>query len=144
MLLQALLCDTLAGYEELQPRFSALTPPPRESDSLAARLVRLAATAQADTARMARPALPVKQSIGPDGYLRMLLHQKLKLAREETLSPPRTTLQRWDEWYAAAERGFPEEALFKLQLLKLRQRQAARVICRAFSNSLEQRTRGPL
>lgn len=49
LLLQALLCDTLAGYEE-QANFS--TPvPPREQDSFSTRLTQLAQAAHAETDR---------------------------------------------------------------------------------------------
>ena len=139
VLLQALLCDTLAGYEELQPSFSALTPPPRESDSLAARLVRLAATAQSETARLARPPAPTSNSSGQDTYLNMLLQQKLNMAHHDCWMPSGTMVHVWDEWYAAAEKTFPDEALLKLQLLRLRQKQASRVICRGMSRALEKR-----
>ncbi|CAE7036845.1 PIP5K5 [Symbiodinium natans] len=140
VLLQALLCDTLAGYEELQPRFSALTPPPRESDSLSARLVRLAATAQAETGRLLKTP-PPKNNFGQEAYLNMLLYQKLSMARQEPRNSqaPQSMLHAWDRWYAAAEKNFPGEARLKLQLLKLRQRRAARVICRAMSGALERR-----
>ena len=139
VLLQALLCDTLAGYEELQPRFAALTPPPRENDSLAARLVRLAATAQAETARLVNPKGGNSAKSGSDAYLSMLLHQKLTLARQEPPVPPTTMLHMWDRWYATAEKSFPDEALLKLQLLKLRQKSASKVICRAMTRQLQKR-----
>ena len=141
VLLQALLCDTLAGYEELQPRFTALTPPPRENDSLAARLLRLAATAQAETARLVSPQLGNSAKSQSDAYLSMLLDQKLTLARQEPPVPPTPTtmLHMWDRWYATAEKSFPDEALLKLQLLKLRQRCASKVICRAMTRQIQKR-----
>ncbi|CAE7227927.1 PIP5K5 [Symbiodinium sp. CCMP2592] len=145
VLLQALLCDTLAGYEELQPRFAALTPPPRENDSLAARLVRLAATAQAETSRLVKPQKGNSPKSQSDAYLSMLLHQKLTLARQQTPpvpaipATPTTMLHTWDRWYATAEKSFPDEALLKLQLLKLRQRRASKVICRAMTREIQKR-----
>ena len=132
LLLQALLCDTVSGYEELQLHISAA----REQDSFASRLAQLAKAAHAETLRLI-PHIPSNQeslSNKLNKSLSMLLHQKLRGLRPKSDLESKdsdSAILVWDEWYARAEERFREEAPRQARLLELRQRGAARRICRA-------------
>eukprot|EP00434_Breviolum_minutum_P044766 symbB.v1.2.040027.t1/scaffold6945.1/size14342/2 len=125
LLLQALLCDTVSGYEELQLHISA-----REHDSFASRLAQLAKAAHAETLRLIpQPSNHLSNKLNKN--LSMLLHQKLHGLRPKSESKDSDAILVWDEWYARAEERFREEAPRQARLLELRQRGAARRICRA-------------
>jgi hypothetical protein len=133
LLLQALLCDTLAGYEE-QANFS--TPvPPREQDSFSTRLTQLAQAAHAETLRLIPPASR-EDYPSRNKNLSGLLQQKLRALRNplgsvEQSPQDDSAISVWDAWYAKAEQCFRNEAPRQARLLDLRQRAAARRICRA-------------
>lgn len=133
LLLQALLCDTLAGYEE-QANFS--TPvPPREQDSFSTRLTQLAQAAHAETLRLIPPASR-EDYPSRNKNLSGLLQQKLRALRNPLGSVEQSpqgdsAISVWDTWYAKAEQCFRNEAPRQARLLDLRQRAAARRICRA-------------
>ena len=135
LLLQALLCDTVSGYEELQELHKLHIS--REHDSFASRLAQLAKAAHAETLRLIPPS-------NQESFFRKklnknlsLLHQKLhglhptELDLESKESKDSDAILVWDDWYARAEERFREEAPRQARLLELRQRGAARRICRA-------------
>ena len=108
--LQALLCDTIASYQELQPVVT------REHDSFAARLSQLAAAAHAETLKLLPASVWSETSKSRD--LAILLQE----VGESELDSV------WDRWYAEAEERFQADALRKEQLLQLRQKRAVRII----------------
>ncbi|CAE8594886.1 unnamed protein product, partial [Polarella glacialis] len=149
VLLQALLCDMLAGYEELLgPRFVAdLALLPRASDSAIARLQEIANAAHRETDRLLVGQKQMEvSSRSPDEltYLAVALYRSAQrcgdatpgtegLAQKTAASP----LAFWDSWYAEAETRFEQRTVvMKAKLLNIRRSRAAKTIARGLRSAL--------